>query len=66
MTDRDVSTIRDLIYCQYAKTIAKSPFAASDGREAKGRHYGFIKQSFRELRPDALARSDCRWGDDGN
>jgi hypothetical protein len=31
MPDRDVATIRDLIYYQYAKIIAKSAFAASDG-----------------------------------
>jgi hypothetical protein len=33
MPDRDVSTIRDLTYYQYAKIIAKSAFAASGGRE---------------------------------
>jgi hypothetical protein len=31
MPDRDVNTIRDLIYYQYAKIIAKSAFAAPDG-----------------------------------
>ena len=31
MPDRDVDTIRDLIYYQYAKIIAKSAFAAFDG-----------------------------------
>jgi hypothetical protein len=33
MPDREVSTIRDLIYYQRATIIAKSAFAASDGRE---------------------------------
>jgi hypothetical protein len=33
MPDRDVTTIRDLIYYQYAKA----------------HHYGFIKQTFRQL-----------------
>jgi hypothetical protein len=33
MPDRDVVTIRDLVYYQYATIIAKSAFAASDGRE---------------------------------
>jgi len=33
MPDRDVSTIRDLIYYRYAKITAKSALAASDGRE---------------------------------
>ena len=49
MSDRDVTTIGDLIYYQCAKIIAKSAFAVSDGRQAKGRHYGFVKQTFREL-----------------
>ncbi len=66
MPDRDVSTIRDLIYYQHAKIIAKSAFAASDAREAKGGHYGLIKQTFRELKSGAKARSDCSWGDDRN
>ncbi len=30
MPDRDLATIRDLIYCQNATIIAKSAFAASD------------------------------------
>jgi len=38
----------------------------SMGREARGRHYGVITRAFRELRSGAKARSDCRWGDDGN
>ncbi len=33
MPDRDVATIRDLIYYQFAKIKAKNAFAASDGRE---------------------------------
>ena len=33
MPDRDVKTIRDLIHYQCATIIAKSAFAASDGRE---------------------------------
>lgn len=35
MPDRDVKTIRDLIYYQYAKIIARSAFGAADGKEAK-------------------------------
>ena len=49
MPDRDVTTIKDLIYYQYAKTIARSAFSVPDGTAAKGDHYGFIKQTFREL-----------------
>lgn len=50
MPDRDVKTIRDLIYYQYAKIIAKRAFSTPDGKEAKEQHYGFIKKTFRELK----------------
>jgi hypothetical protein len=49
MPDRDVTTIKDLIYDQYAKIIARSALPAPDGTAAKAHHYGFIKQTFREL-----------------
>ena len=49
MPDRDVTTIRDLIFYQYAKIIARSALHAPDGTAAKANHYGFIKQTFREL-----------------
>jgi hypothetical protein len=49
MPDRDVTTMKDLIYYQYAKTTARSAFAVPDGITAKGNFYGFIKQTFREL-----------------
>ena len=45
-----MTTIGDLIYYQYAKIIAKSAFGVPDGRAAKGKHYRFVKQMFRELR----------------
>ena len=44
MPDRDVKTIRDLIYYQYAKNIARRAFSAPDGKEAKKKHYGFVKE----------------------
>jgi hypothetical protein len=50
MPDRDVRSVEDLIYYQYAKIVAKSAFGGPDGREAKGRSYGFIKQTFRALK----------------
>jgi len=43
MPDRDVETIRDLIFYQYAKIVARRAFGAADGKEAKKQHYGFIK-----------------------
>ncbi|MEG8946409.1 HNH endonuclease [Rosettibacter firmus] len=50
MPDKDVKTIRDLIFYQYAKIIARRSFGIPDGKEAKRQHYGFIKQTFRELK----------------
>ena len=34
MPDRDVKTIQDLIYYQYAKIIVRRAFGAADGKEA--------------------------------
>jgi hypothetical protein len=34
MPDRDVKTVQDLIYYQYAKIIARRAFGAGDGKEA--------------------------------
>lgn len=50
MPDRDVKTIQDLIYYQYAKIIARRAFSATNGKEAKNQHYGFIKKTFLELK----------------
>jgi 5-methylcytosine-specific restriction endonuclease McrA len=49
MPDRDVKTIRDLIYYQYSKLIARSSFGIPDGVSVKKEHYGFIKSTFRAL-----------------
>ena len=49
MPYRDVTTIRDLIYYQCAKTTTRGALHASDGTAAKTIHYGFIKQTFRDL-----------------
>lgn len=40
MPDRDVKTIRDLIYYQYAKIIARRAFSMPDGKEANGSKQG--------------------------
>lgn len=50
MPDKDVHTIEDLIYYQYAKIIARSAFDMPNSREAKKQHCGFIKKTFRELK----------------
>ena len=49
MPDRDVSTLCDVINYQYAKIIACSAFRCENGFEAKKKHYGFIKNTFRNL-----------------
>jgi len=49
MPDRDVKTVKDLIFYQYAKIITRRAFCAADGKEAKKESYGFIKKTFREL-----------------
>jgi hypothetical protein len=54
MPDREVKTIRDLIFFQYAKIIGISAF----GPDAKKTAYGFIKTTFRELVHDEKKWSD--------
>jgi len=58
MPDRDVKTIKDLIFYQYAKIIARRAFLTQNGREAKQKHYGFIKKTFLELRNGIKSWSD--------
>ena len=58
MPDRDVRTVQDLIYYQYAKIIAMRAFSAPNGKEAKKRHYGFVKNTFRELKSGAKSWSE--------
>lgn len=50
MPDRETESIRDLIYYQYAKIIAKRAFNRPDGVSVKGQHYGFVKTCFRDLK----------------
>ena len=54
MPDRDVKTIRDLIYFQYAKIVGKAAFGAN----AKQTAYGFIKKTFRDFKNDEKKWSD--------
>ena len=62
LPDRDVATVRDTIHSQYAKIIAKSAFGVSGSRKAKGRHYGFVKQTFRGLRKGVKSRGGIGGG----
>jgi hypothetical protein len=50
MPDKDVKTILDLIWYQYAKIIAKSAI----GNDAKKTSYGFIKEIFRDLKNNEM------------
>jgi hypothetical protein len=54
MPDSDVHTIKELIFYQYAKVMGKSAF----GPDAKKESYGFIKQSFRDLKEGRKQWSD--------
>jgi len=58
MPDKDVKTIEDLIFYQYAKIIAKSAFSIPEGEQAKRHHYGFIKKTFLELKSGRKSWSD--------
>lgn len=58
MPDRNVKTIQDLIYYQYAKVVARSAFVIVDGKKAKKEHYGFIKKTFEELKSGIKSWSD--------
>jgi 5-methylcytosine-specific restriction endonuclease McrA len=58
MPDREAKTIRDLIYYQYAKIVARRAFAAKDGKSAKRKHYGFIKNTFRALKNGRMSWSE--------
>ena len=58
MPDREVKTIQDLLYYQYAKVIAKRAFSITDGKDAKNQHYGFIKKTFKELKEGIKSWSD--------
>jgi len=53
-----IRTIQDIIFYQYAKIIAKSAFCIKNGREAKKKHFGFIKKTFLELKNGSKSWSD--------
>ena len=66
MPDKEVKTIRDLIFYQYAKIIVRSALKCEDGMQAKKSSYGFIKNKFRELRDNdihwsAILREDIQF-----
>jgi len=58
MPDRDVKTIKDLIYYQYAKIIARAAFHSKNGIIAKRHNYGFIKKTLKQLQTGEKKWSD--------
>lgn len=58
MPDKEVKTVRDQIYFQYAKIIARSAFKCKDGKEAKKKYYGFIKSTFKDMKSGKKKWSD--------
>jgi ribosomal protein S27AE len=58
MPIRGAKTIRDLIYYQYAKIIARSAFKAADGKKVKADHFGFINNTFKDLRSGVKSWSE--------
>lgn len=58
MPDREVKTIKDQIFFQYAKIIAKAAFGIDNGVDAKKKCYGFIKETFRNLKSGKMSWSD--------
>lgn len=45
----EIKTIEHIIFYQYAKIIAKSSFGHLDGKEAKSKSFGFIRNTVRKL-----------------
>jgi len=45
----EIKTIEHIIFYQYAKIIAKSSFGHLDGKEAKAKSFGFIRNKVWKL-----------------
>ena len=58
MPDRDVKNVDDLIKFQYAKIIACSSKGYRNGKEAKLKAYGFVKDRFKKLMSGEISWSD--------
>jgi len=58
MPARGVETIRDIIFYQYAKIIAKSAFNHEDGQSAKKGSFGLIANKFKDLKIGTISWSD--------
>ena len=58
MPDRDVTTVKDLIYYQYAKIITRSAGHAPDGTAAKDDHYGLSSRPSANFKISYLLRDE--------
>jgi hypothetical protein len=59
MPDRDVKTIRDLIYYQYAKVIALQVFGAERGQGVIKYDYEFVRNTFWDFKTGAKSWSEA-------
>jgi len=53
-----IKTIQDIIFYLYAKIITKRAFNVMNGKEAKKKHFGFIKEKFEALKNGSISWSD--------
>lgn len=58
MPDKEVETIEDVIFYQYAKIMVRSALGVENGVDAKRSNYGLIKNRFRALKGGAIKWSD--------
>lgn len=58
MPDRDVHTVKDVIFFQYSKLITRAVFNLSNGTEAKKKCYGFVKKTFKDLQTGEKVQSE--------
>lgn len=63
MPGRDKKTVRDVIWFQYVKLVARGAFKLPDGHAAKKRCYGFIENLFRELQAGTKSWADIARND---
>ncbi len=60
MPDKDVKTVKDLIFYQYAKIVARRAYGAEDGKEAKKQSFVY-RQKIYSLALRRKKRSSPRW-----
>lgn len=55
---KEIKTIEHMIFYQYAKIMAKSAFKYKDGKEAKAKSFGYIRNTVRKL-----ISGEMKWSD---